>query len=99
MEQYELDSHNKRLVELINQMSDFAANDKVGEWLDLTPEVAKICTLLYEETGDAKYRDMLLNVVSQIDSFLIRLINRCGIDKKESYNLLRLKLKNILKHI
>ena len=69
MEQYELDSYNKRLVELINQMSDLASKNDIGEWLTLTPEVAKICVLLYDETGDEKYRELLMNVVIQLDKY------------------------------
>lgn len=98
MEQYEIDVNNKRLVEFINHMNDVASMD-IGEWLDSVPEVAKICMELYEETGDVKYKDILETVVVQLDSFLIKLVSDCDIDKKESYNLIRLKLKNIMGRI
>ena len=99
MEQYEIDSYNRRLVELFNRMSDLASSGEIGEWLTLTPEVAKICVLLYDETDDEKYRELLMTVVTQLDKFLVPTIERCSIEKKEPYNRLRLKLKNKMKNI
>ena len=95
MTDFDRDTLDSRLVELINHIEDCCNNDDVSGWLNTMPEIADLCLSLKEMTDDEKYTDILKSVLDSIDEIIIISSKDCTLENKEKYNILRLKMFRI----
>ncbi len=92
MEEYERRLKDERLVEIINEVED---SDNVDAWLDCIPELAETCVTLHEETGEVKYKEILLVIISSLESLITEAAKKASLEQKELYSVFRLKLMRI----
>jgi hypothetical protein len=94
MDDYDIKKHEKELIKTINKLKKCKKeDDDIGEWLDQVPKVAETCIYLYEETNDAKYGEMLVEVLDTLDRLLLQ--TKTNPDNVEQRNILRIKLKRM----